>query len=224
MKRSIPVIIVTFIIFMPVGLTGQKSGHVSEKKVTVSGIITGQDGKPVSGAQIYVDSVNTGTLTNGLGKYKIKVNPGAKKLIAGSADHGYGVADINFSRPVNITLNGDTKNLAAFIARNTSEKAQGRANKSLKINAYNDIYQMIRQEVPGVVVSGKSIVVQQQNSFLGSSQPLFVVNGVRVTSIDYINPLEVKSIQLLKGSNANIYGIEGANGVISIILKSGADK
>jgi outer membrane receptor protein involved in Fe transport len=83
---------------------------------------------------------------------------------------------------------------------------------------------MIRQEVRGVVVSGRSIVVQQQNSFFGSTQPLFVVNGVRVNSIDYISPTEVKSIQLLKGSNANIYGNEGANGVISITLLSGKDK
>jgi hypothetical protein len=93
-----------------------------------------------------------------------------------------------------------------------------------KINTYIDIYQMIRQELPGVVVSGRSIMVQGQNSFLGSSQPLFVVNGNIVNSIDYINPQEVKSIKLLKGSYANIYGVEGANGVISITLITGADK
>lgn len=224
MKRFIPIIVVTILIFFPVGLTGQESGSASGKKITISGTVTGQDGKPVSGAMIYVDSVNTGILTNGLGKFKIKIISDSKSLIASSVDHGYGKADINFNMPVNITLNGDSKNLTVFLANNTREKAAGKANRSGKINTYNDIYQMIRTEVPGVVVSGKSIVVQQQNSFLGSSQPLFVVNGIRVNSIDYINPLEVKSIQLLKGSNANIYGIEGANGVISITLKSGADK
>jgi hypothetical protein len=83
---------------------------------------------------------------------------------------------------------------------------------------------MIRNEVPGVVVSGKSIVVQGPNSFFGSSQPLFVVNGVRVYNIDYLNPVEVKSIKLLKGSSANIYGNEGANGVIVIDLQGTSDK
>ena len=83
---------------------------------------------------------------------------------------------------------------------------------------------MIRHEVTGVVVSGRSIMVQGPNSFFGSSQPLFVVNGVRVNSIDNINPLEVKSIKLLKGSAANIYGNDGANGVIVIDLQSSADK
>jgi TonB-dependent SusC/RagA subfamily outer membrane receptor len=83
---------------------------------------------------------------------------------------------------------------------------------------------MIRQEVPGVLVSGTSIVVQQQNSFFGSSAPLFLVNGVRVSSISNISPLDVESIVLLKGSQASVYGAEGANGVISITLKTGAEK
>jgi outer membrane receptor for ferrienterochelin and colicin len=96
--------------------------------------------------------------------------------------------------------------------------------KPAPMNTYTDIYQMIRHTVPGVVVSGKRIVVQGPNSFFGSSDPLFVVNGHRVPSIDYISPTEVKSIKLLKGSNANIYGNEGANGVISITLLSGSDK
>lgn len=95
---------------------------------------------------------------------------------------------------------------------------------SKKMNTYTDIYQMIRQEVPGVVVSGKSIMVQGPNSFFGSSQPLFVVNGVRVYNIDFINPMEVKSIKLLKGSSANIYGNDGANGVIVIDLLGSPDK
>ncbi len=106
----------------------------------------------------------------------------------------------------------------------TKKVKQAKAQKTVKINTYTDIYQMIRQEVPGVVVSGRSIMVQGPNSFFGSSQPLFVVNGHRVNSIDNINPLDVKSIRLLKGSYANIYGSEGANGVISITLLNGSEK
>jgi len=108
---------------------------------------------------------------------------------------------------------------------NTSKSyRKGKLSETKKMNTYTDIYQMIRNEVPGVVVSGKSIVVQGPNSFFGSSQPLFVVNGVRVYNIDYLNPVEVKSIKLLKGSSANIYGNEGANGVIVIDLHGTSDK
>lgn len=83
---------------------------------------------------------------------------------------------------------------------------------------------MIRCEVPGVTVNGRNITVQQGHSFFGSSTPLFVVNGVIVQTIDNINPLEVKSIGLLKGTSAAIYGVNGSNGVISITLKDGTEK
>ena len=92
------------------------------------------------------------------------------------------------------------------------------------MNTYPNIYEMIRCEVNGVTVSGRNIQIQQGHSFFGSSTPLFVVNGVIVQSIDNINPLEVKSIGLLKGSSAAIYGVNGSNGVISITLKDGKDK
>lgn len=92
------------------------------------------------------------------------------------------------------------------------------------MNTYNDIYQMIRGEVSGVVVSGKSLLIEQGNSFFGSSEPLYVVNGVIVNSFDFVSPMDVKSIEVLKGSSAAIYGIRGANGVISITLLNGSEE
>jgi TonB-dependent SusC/RagA subfamily outer membrane receptor len=53
---------------------------------------------------------------------------------------------------------------------------------------------------------------------------LFVVDGVPVTTIDNIAPQMVKSIQVLKGSSAAIYGMRGSNGVIVINLLKGSDK
>ena len=97
-------------------------------------------------------------------------------------------------------------------------------SKPKKMNTYNNIYQMIQNEVSGVVVSGRSIVIQQQNSFFGSSDPLFVVDGVIVSSIDFVNPVEVKSISVLTGSAAAIYGVRGANGVISITRLNGSEE
>jgi len=83
---------------------------------------------------------------------------------------------------------------------------------------------MIRGEVSGVVVSGRSVKIQQGKSFFGSSDPLYVINGVIVQSIDNVNPVEVKSISVLTGSQAAIYGVRGANGVISITLLNGSER
>lgn len=211
-------------LFLTYGLEGQRSDSGSKEKVTISGSVVSAIGNPVAGARIYVDSLYTGKITDTGGRYKIKVDKAAKRILASSRDFGFCAEEIKGRISVDLTLNGDLSGMNSFLSRNINNYKPEKEVKAKKINTYTDIYQMIRQEVPGVVVSGKSIVVQQQNSFFGSSSPLFVVNGVRVTSIDYINPLDVKSIQLLKGSSANIYGNDGANGVISITLLSGKEK
>jgi TonB-dependent SusC/RagA subfamily outer membrane receptor len=50
-----------------------------------------------------------------------------------------------------------------------------------------------------------------------------VVNGIAVNSIDDISTQMVKSIEILKGSSASIYGSKGSNGVILIYLKGTPD-
>jgi TonB-linked SusC/RagA family outer membrane protein len=56
-----------------------------------------------------------------------------------------------------------------------------------------------------------------------STDPLFVVDGVRVgTNIDYLNPMDVQNIEVLKDASATaIYGSEGANGVIMVTTYKG---
>jgi TonB-dependent SusC/RagA subfamily outer membrane receptor len=83
---------------------------------------------------------------------------------------------------------------------------------------------MLRGEIPGVQVTGKSIMIRSTSTVNSGTEPLFIVDGVPVNSIDNIQPQLVKSIQVLKGSSAAIYGSRGSNGVIIITLLKGNDR
>jgi len=74
------------------------------------------------------------------------------------------------------------------------------------------------QDYSRLTVSGNSVTVRGVSS-IGSSTPLFVVNGTTVSSVNGIDPAMVKSIEVLKGPSASVYGLQGANGVIIIRLK-----
>jgi len=91
------------------------------------------------------------------------------------------------------------------------------------VPVYQDIYDMIRGRVAGVEVSGRSIKIRGTNSLNVSTEPLFVVDGVIVREIDDIAPETVKSIEVLKGPDASVYGTRGSNGVIVITRKKGMD-
>lgn len=94
-------------------------------------------------------------------------------------------------------------------------------NRKIEENTYLNIYDMIQAKVPGVVVRNKSITIRGPSSMRAQGQPLFVVDGSFMGSIDFINPKEVESITVLKGAAASIYGSRGTFGVIVITMKSG---
>lgn len=82
---------------------------------------------------------------------------------------------------------------------------------------------------PGVEVfraaaGGITIRIRGANTILGSSEPLYIIDGAKVQSgpggLLFLDPGDIKSIEVLKdiGSTA-IYGSEGANGVILITTK-----
>ena len=203
---------------------GQGPDKKSDKPVTISGKVLTSDQAPVSGAIFYIDNVKTGYITKSDGSFKIKVSPLAVKLKVVSSEFGSAETIIEGQTRINFTLKGFAGEAGNQGGNNPDANNTGERPKGRKMNTYNDIYQMIRGEVSGVVVSGRSVQIQQGHSFFGSSTPLFVINGVIVTSIDNVNPLEVKSIKVLKGSQAAIYGVRGSNGVISIDLINGSEK
>jgi len=84
---------------------------------------------------------------------------------------------------------------------------------------YENIYQLIQNEIHTVNVSGTSVTTTKQTSFTQSQEVLYVVNGMVTSDISFVVPFNVKSIRYVDGSGAAIYGSRGANGAIEITLK-----
>ena len=87
---------------------------------------------------------------------------------------------------------------------------------------YTDIYSLLRAEGSSIHVSASGDITIQggNNSFTsGASNALIIVDGQPQMSIDWIKPCIVKSIHILKGSDATIYGTRGGNGVLVITTK-----
>ena len=99
--------------------------------------------------------------------------------------------------------------------------------KQNEIVNYNSIYEYLIGRVPGVWVDTSydppKVYVRGVNSVNGNTDPLFIVDGVEVQDISYINPSDVSSIDVLKDSSTAIYGSRGACGVIIITLRKGLD-
>lgn len=96
-----------------------------------------------------------------------------------------------------------------------------------EIGSYSNIYDYLRGRVAGVQVgppngSGEPrVTIRGINSINAGTDPLYVVDGVTVDSILWVNPNDVLSVEVLKDASASIYGVRGANGVIVITTRTG---
>ena len=81
---------------------------------------------------------------------------------------------------------------------------------------YANIFDLIKGRFSGVTVSGSNVYIRGSGSFTGQIQALYILNGIETSTIDWISPCQIKSIDILKDSNAAIYGSRGGNGVVII--------
>lgn len=90
---------------------------------------------------------------------------------------------------------------------------------------YTSMLEYLRGRVPGVNIdSSGRIIIRGINSINADCTPLFIVDGLEVSSIDNIDPRIVKSVDVIKDGTAAIYGMKGANGVIIVTTRTGSDK
>lgn len=218
----LPLILFTMII----DLSAQKT----DKKLTITGKVTDLYYSPVSGVFIMIDGKSTGKKTNIKGLFKVKVKPSAQRI---------GIFT-TFTETIEEPINGRTTinfNLDKFIPLQINDgngvsddevinEGYGVSRKrnitkpvtktDVSGNAYasfSSIYEILRT-IPGLMVTGNSVTVRGSHT-----TPLYVVNGTTVSSIGGIDPAMVKSVEVLKGPSASVYGLQGANGVIIIHLK-----
>jgi TonB-dependent SusC/RagA subfamily outer membrane receptor len=229
------VLILFFLLLTCVNLlTAQRAG-----KISISGfVIDTVSYRPVVGATIAIDNKPTSVRTDISGHYEVKIKPGdvtisvitennrVKSEIIGNR------TEINFpmgesaGKPVNTSTIDDSAEKVDLGISKVNKNSAIPVGKSDVLDVsgdessmYHDIYEMIRGKVPGVDVNGQRIRIRGINSLLGNNDPLFVVDGVTVSSISDIMPNRVQSITVLKGSAAAIYGSRGTNGVLVIKMK-----
>ncbi|MFY0653996.1 MAG: TonB-dependent receptor, partial [Cyclobacteriaceae bacterium] len=111
------------------------------------------------------------------------------------------------------------------VTGSVSSVSGDQVSKQATVNAT----QALQGQVPGVTVvntsgrpgAGASILIRGQGSY-GSIAPLYIVDGAITGGINFINPNDIESIEILKdASAAAIYGSRAANGVVIVTTKRG---
>lgn len=224
----------------PVG-KGKTSIPVVQQNKKISGVVKDKSGEPIIGANIVVkDSKSLGTVTDVDGKFSLEVGNG--KLLTVSYI-GYDTKEVSIGNGKNliIILSEDTKTLdeVVVIGYGTVKKSNLISavskidNESIKERPVMTVGDALQGQLSGVRAQNTSgmpgqdlqIRIRGVNTINGSSDPLYVIDGVPRENMNDLNPNDVASIQVLKDASAtSIYGARGANGVILIETKQGTGK
>jgi TonB-dependent SusC/RagA subfamily outer membrane receptor len=192
-------------------------------------------------ANIVVNAKKSGStaLTDSLGNFQLVCEPKDVIVFRGKTFYSVKVK----VKPTDETINVEMKFIAnpenvdmavgyGYISKENATTAYTNLTSNQQdFCSYNDIYDLISGKCAGVSVGNshflpgtdEDVTVRGVNS-VNQSNPLYVVDGVVTSQIAQIAPCAVKSISVLKDSEAAIYGASGGGGVILIETKTGKDK
>lgn len=163
-----------------------------------------------------------------MGNFTIKIRK--KDKLTFSAE-GFDILAENVSRNSNETvfnlifLEGERNEKLAIENQHISKEnltyaLENLQNSTNKYAKYNNIFDVVRREIPNLqpIVEGnvQKFQVRGPHSILGSSAALMVVDNMVVDDIGFVQPSEVKSVRYISSAQATSWGSRGSNGVIDI--------
>lgn len=207
--------------------------------INVSGTVTAQnDGSSLPGVNVLVKRTSNGTITDVEGNYAISVPNENDTLVFSSVGFTTLEVPVNGRTELDIVLVEDIQSLNEIVVTGygtqlktdvVSSIATVSPEDATKVPSL-DLGEMIRGRAAGVQVSlgsgapgsSSNILIRGQRSVTGDNDPLVIVDGVPVGNLNWVNPADIASIDILKDAAAQaIYGARASNGVILITTKKG---
>ncbi|HQH40779.1 MAG TPA: TonB-dependent receptor [Bacteroidales bacterium] len=211
--------------------------YVFSQNVTIKGTVKDVNQSPLVGVTIVEKGTTNGTITDLNGEFSISVKEGDSLVFSMV---GYQSQTVLPQRdiPLQIALQEELVSIQeiVFVGYGTVKKKDVTTSvSSVSVDDLNarpliSAAAAIQGKAAGVHViqpsgepaAGMVVRIRGNTSITASNDPLYVVDGIPMTEINFLAPDDIESIQILKdASSAAIYGSRASNGVVLIQTKSG---
>lgn len=206
------------------------------RDVTVSGKVTASTGEPLAGVSVTLKNSTVGTTTNAEGNYSLTV-PDDATLVFTSIGYTSLEEKVSGRSVINIVMQPATQSMNEVVVVGYGTQRKRDLTGSISSIKGEEVSKMpstnpvasLQGRVPGLTIAnsgraGASPVVRIRGvNSTNSASPVYVVDGILHDNIDFLNPADIESIDILRDpSSIAIYGMRGANGVIAVTLKKAA--
>lgn len=211
---------------------------VNAQEKTINGNVKDANGVPLPGVNVLVKNTTRGAQTDFDGNFTISAKTGEILVISFVGMKTTEVA-VDSKSNYSITLQEDAAQLDEVVVvgygiqkkRDVTGALVSVNSEDIASRPVNNAVEAMQGKAAGIDISSNerpgqvgSIRIRGQRSITGSNSPLYVVDGIPLNSggIDFINPTDIESIDVLKDASATaIFGSRGANGVIIVTTKKG---
>ncbi|MEM9830549.1 MAG: TonB-dependent receptor [Bacteroidota bacterium] len=210
---------------------------VLAQSTEVNGQVSSEEEGLLPGVNVLVKGTTVGTVTDINGNYSISVPSEESILVFSSIGFVSQEVPVANRSTVNVELVPDIQSLSevVVVGYGTQKRADVTgAVSSIKAEDINNIVTGnptqalqgrsagVRVEVNGGSPGASANVIIRGTGTLSSVNPLYVIDGVFSESMDFLNPADIESIEVLKdASAAAIYGARAGQGVVIITTKTG---
>ena len=225
--------LLTFIVLLIVS----SSTAIAQELMKVTGLVVDQNAEPLIGVTVKVKGdAKSGTVTGLDGDFSIMVQKGKTLVFSYLGYQTKEVAAITSKLKINMKEDNKMLDDVVVVGYGVQKKSSvtGAISQVKKEDIENrtitNAKAALQGKTAGVQVissssapgSSPTIRIRGYSSNV-SSDPLYVVDGVRLGDISGLDPNDIASMEVLKdAASAAIYGAEAGNGVVLITTKKGA--
>ena len=224
---------------------------IAQQERQVTGKVTAaDDGSPIPGASVVAKGTTRGTQTDAEGNYTLTLPTNIGTLVVSFVGVTTQEVAVGNRSVINVSLSNDSRSLDEVVVtgygsqskRNLTGNIAKVGSREIENIPVPSVEQALQGKVAGVQITalngkvgqGLQIKVRGSASLTASSQPLYVVDGIPITSADQssttaptnpiadLNPNDIESLEILKdAASSAIYGSRASNGVVLITTKKG---
>jgi len=217
----------------------------------ITGTVTDDKQAPLVGATVSVKGTKIATTTDAVGKFTLNVPSNGNTLVVSYVGMQNREIAIGSNDVINAALTPTAGSMSDVVVvgygrarkANLTVSQTGVSAKDIEKTVNTTVEQAIQGRAAGVYVTqnsgqpggGISVNIRGISTINGSTQPLWVIDGVQIQNSDVsygnqstsnplsgLNPNDIEDIQILQGPSATaIYGSRGTNGVILVTTKRG---
>lgn len=202
---------------------------------TITGKVIDETGAPMPGATVSIKGTTKGTITDLDGKYSISVPASGGTLVVSYVGYQPKDVEIGTENTIDVNLSQDVKSLEQVVVVGYGVQKKSLVTGSISKLESKDITnapaarleQALQGKTSGVYIAqnsgtpggGYSISIRG-NSSDSKNGPLYIVDGVKTSGIEFLSPNDIESLEILKdAASCAIYGADGGNGVVIVSTK-----